>query len=285
MTRTRMLTLAAPVALACAVCSGDEPVTADAVEQALTEYVHAKYAGDAEGVRERTHHAISRYTLEDTYFGRPSDDWLRRHSWDVLRYYGTDRNEARTSDPEGARCEIEVYDVARWSATAKFVSEDAVDLVHLVLFDGVWKVVDSAVTVLDENGAEPPAENESERDAVRQVVEDYCRGFYEVDGDKVQGTCHPGLSKREMRTAAPADGGFSFMRSITYEEIVLLGDRYNARGNINAETAPVEIEVYYVDGEMAAAKLTAAGWFDYFHLFKVEGRWKIANIIFEPLGG
>ena len=36
-------------------------------------------------------------------------------------------------------------------------------------------------------------------------------------------------------------------------------------------------------GMKVKTKLTAAGWFDYFHLFKVEGRWKIANIIFEPL--
>ncbi|MEQ8769301.1 MAG: nuclear transport factor 2 family protein [Phycisphaerales bacterium] len=282
---SRAIWMTLPVVAAGAVCHAAEPVTEQAVENALREYVTAKYTGDAETVRERTHHAISRYALAHDYWGNPCDDWLRQYNWDVLRFYSTDRNNTRTDSPEDARLDIEVFDVERWSASAMFVSEDAVDLVHLVLFDGSWVVVDSAVTVLSENGAEPPTQDSSERDAVRQVVEDYCRGFYEVDGDKVQGTCHPGLSKRETRTSSPEDGSFSFMRSISYEEIKILGDIYNRSGHIDAGTAPVEIDVYYVDGETAAAKLVADGWFDYFHLFKVNGDWKIANIIFEPLAG
>ncbi len=262
-----------------------EQISADAVEHALTEYVRSKYAGDAEGVRDRAHHAISRYMLVDTYWGQPSDQWLRRYNWDVLRFYGTDRNSTRQDNPESGRLEVEVYDVARWSASAKVVMEDVVDLVHVVRFDGRWMVADSAVRLLESPGAPAPEEDRGEEAAVRKVVEEYCLGFYHVDGDRVQRTCHSGLSKRRVEHARPEDGGFDFMRSITFEEIKILGDTYNASGHIDAESAPVEVDVYYVDGTMAAAKLTADGWFDYFHLFKVNGEWLIANIMFEPLDG
>ncbi len=262
-----------------------EAIDASAVEHALTEYVHARYAGDADGVRARAHHAISRYRRMDRYFGRPSDQWLRRYNWDNLRFSSTSHNPSRRDDPQHGRLEIEVYDVARWSASARVVMEDVVDLVHLVHFDGAWVVADSAVRLLDTPGADAPAQDRSEEAAVREVVANYCLGFYHVDGERVQKTCHSGLSKRTVEHARPEDGGFDFMRSITYEEVRLLGDYYNASGHIDADTAPVEIEVYYIDDTMAAAKLTAEGWFDYFHIFKVNGEWLIANIMFEPFEG
>lgn len=160
--------------------------------------------------------------------------------------------------------------------------DDVVDLVHLVHFDGRWVIVDSAVRLIPESG-DAPAEDRSQEDAVREVVENYCLGFYHVDGQRVQDTCHSGLSKRRVEHAPEPLGGFDFMRSITFEEIRVLGDVYNSNGHIDPKAAPVEIDVYYVDDTMAAAKLTADGWFDYFHLFKVNGEWLIANIIFEPL--
>lgn len=275
---------AAPAIAALALAApalAEEPISETAIEQAMTQYVHAKYAGDAEGVRERAHHAISRYMRTDRYFGQPSDQWLRRYHWDNLRFYGSSANQTRHANPEDGRLEIEVYDVARWSASAKVVMDDVVDLVHLVHFDGKWVVADSAVRLIPNAGV--PGEDRSEEDEVREVVENYCLGFYHVDGQRVQNTCHNGLSKRRVEHARPEHGGFDYMQSITFEEIKILGDVYNSNGHIDPESAPVVVDVYYVDDTMAAAKLTADGWFDYFHLFKVNGQWLIANIIFEPL--
>jgi hypothetical protein len=282
-----MQTPIAPMCLALALATpalAEEPISQDAVENAITEYVHAKYAGDAQGVQERTHHAISRYMRTDRYFGQPSDEWLRRFHWDNLRFYGTEANRTRHDNPDEGRLEIEVYDVAEWSAAAKVVMDDVVDLVHLVHFDGRWVVADSAVRLIPEAG-QVPEQDRSEEAAVRKVVENYCLGFYHVDGQRVQDTCHTGLSKRRVEHAPEQLGGFDYMRSITYEEIKILGDVYNRSGHIDPATAPVEIEVYYVDDTMAEAKLVADGWFDYFQLFKVNGEWTIANIIFEPIEG
>lgn len=268
------LTLIAPDA------HGDEDVSVAAVESAIEDYVRAKYAGDVQGVQERAHEDIARRTVMDTYWGRPSDEWVRPYTHHVLQFYGTQYNEVRLDDPEDGRCEIEVFDVEEKTASAVVVMEDVVDYLHMILFDGEWVIADSAVIILDEAGDEPPAVTDEDRSEIAQLVEDYCMGFYAVDGDKVQGTCHPILSKRVVERVQGLD--FDYLRSITFEEIRILGETFNADGNFDTDDR-AEVDVYEIRGNVAAAKLTASVWFDYFHILRVNGEWTIVNIMFEGL--
>lgn len=259
-----------------------EAVTADAVEDAVREYVFAKYAGDDETVRSRAHHDIARRAVSASYWGRPSEEWVRPYGHDVLRFYGTRANTARRDDPESGRCEITVYDVESSSASASVVMDDVVDFMHLVRFEGRWMIADSAVIILDEAGSEPPAATRQSAEAIRDVIRDYCMGFYETDGDKVQRTCHSMLSKRSV-ARWPEGRGFDYFQRVTWEEIRILGDTFNRHYGFDPETARCEIEVYEIRENIALAKLTGSVWFDYFQLMNVRGEWKIVNIIFETL--
>ncbi len=260
----------------------NEPASAEAVETAIREYVQAKYEGDADAVRARAHHDIARKTVADTYWGRPSDEWVRPYSHDALQFYATRLNETRRSDPAEGRCDITVYDVESRSAAAVVVMEDVVDFLHLSLFDGRWLIADSAVIILDEPGVEPPARSKDAEEAVSKVVRDYCLGFYEIDGDKVQNTCHPSLTKRTTESWSEGEP-FDFYRSITWEEIRILGNTFNGAFGFDPEVARCQVEVYEIRDNVAIAKLTAAVWFDYVQLLRVNGEWKIVNILFEGL--
>lgn len=259
-----------------------EPVSEGAVEAAIREYVVAKYAGDDVAVRARAHHDIARRVVADTYWGRPSEEWVRPYTHDVLQFYGTSRNDTRRDDPERGRCEITVYDVEERSAAAVVVMEDVVDMLHLSLFDGRWLIVDSAVIILEENGAAPPRKTREGEAEIERVVRDYCLGFYEIDGDKVQATCHPGLSKRTVERWGEGEG-FDYFRGITWEEIRILGNTFNRAFGFDPEKARCEVEVYEIRGNVALAKLTGAVWFDYLQLMRVNGEWRIVNVLFEPL--
>lgn len=259
-----------------------EPVTPAAVENAIREYVVAKYAGDVDAVRSRAHPSIARRAVSNEYWRRPSDEWVRPYGHDTLQFYGTRLNETRRDDPRSGRCEVVVHDVEARTAAATVIMEDVVDMMHLVRFDGRWVIADSAVVILDQAGDEPPAISRDDEPEIRRIVRDYCMGFYEIDGDKVQKTCHPILSKRtvERWAAAPA---FDYFRSITWEEIRILGNTFNRSFGFKPETARCEIDVYEIRDNIAIAKLTASVWFDYFQLMKVNGEWVIVNIMFEPL--
>jgi len=121
-----------------------------------------------------------------------------------------------------------------------------------------------------------------DEDKIRKVIRDYCMGFYEIDGDKVQDTCHPILSKRVVEQWPEGDQ-FNFFRAITWEEIRILGYTFNKAFGFKPETARCDIDIYEIRDNIAIAKLTGAVWFDYLQLMKVRGEWKITNIIFEPL--
>ena len=127
----------------------------------------------------------------------------------------------------------------------------------------------------------PAQATEEDLAAIEQVALDYTLGFYEIDGEKVQGTCHSDLSKRCLERET--EGGFDFLSRITWEEIRLLGNTFNRHFGFSPETARKDVEIYYTDAHQAAAKLTGASWFDYLHLMKVNGEWKIVNIIYEPV--
>ncbi|MBO6513917.1 MAG: nuclear transport factor 2 family protein [Phycisphaerales bacterium] len=258
-----------------------EPVTEKAVINAIEEYVYGKYASDTEAVLSRTHHDLARRVVLENYMGLPSEEWIEIFSQDQLKFYGTPFNRTHSESPRDGRCEIEVFDIEQFTAAARVVMEDVVDYMHLVLFDGRWVIADSAVIVLDQPGADAPEITTTDQDTIEQIVRDYCIGFYEIDGKKVQDTCHTALSKRSVEN--PDEVDFNYFNFITWEEIELLGESFNKHWGFDPETARCEVEVYEIRDNVAIAKLTGSVWFDYFHIMRINGEWSIVNIMYESL--
>lgn len=243
-----------------------EPATEDAVRLAVAEYAAARRSGDQEGLAKRAHSAIVLRHLESTYRGKPSVTWVRTATHEQLPL-----EPAASAEPE-----ITVYDVESITASAMLHADGHAEFLHLGRLDGVWMVTDAAVV----RGDAADAGREDAINAVRRVSRDYCVGFYETNGKKVQRTCHPSLSKRSIEHAEAH--GYDYLQGISWEEIEVLGETFNTDWGFEP-TARAEIEVYDVRGNVAAAKMTGAVWFDYFHLMEVEGKWKVVNIVFEPL--
>ena len=249
-----------------------------AVTETLETYARARAEGDVTGAKSCVHHDVARRVLSRTFWGQPSDDWVRPLNHDQFGVLARSDSPARRNDPESAKAEVEVFDIATESASAIIAMDDITEIVHMVRFDGSWLIADSVVIP---SHTPPAPATEADLSQIEQVAVDYTMGFYEIDGDKVQGTCHSDLSKRchERET----EGGFEFLSRITWEEIRLLGNTFNRRFGFSPESARKDVEIYYADAHNAAAKLTGASWFDYLHLMKVNDEWKIVNIIYEPL--
>lgn len=254
--------------------------TADeiAVAESLVSYARARAAGDVEGAKSCVHHDVARRVLSKSFWGQPSDDWVRPLNHDQLGAVGRSDAPARRDNAESANADIEVFDIATNSASAMIVMDDVSEIMHLVRFDGAWVVADSVVVPLQET---PVPSTDEDLAAIERVAVDYTMGFYEIDGDKVQNTCHTDLSKRRLERDTEA--GFDYLSRITWEEIRLLGNTFNRHFGFSPETARKDVEIYYADAHHAAAKLTGASWFDYLHLMKVNDEWVIVNIIYEPL--
>ncbi len=260
-----------------------EPISEEAITKAIEEYVRARYAGDVETATSRLHENIARRMVADNYWGQPSKEWVRPFTRDLIAFYADPESAQRLDNPSEGRCEIEVFDLEQRTASARVIMEDAVDYLHMIHLNGRWVIGDSAVILLRENGAKPPALSDRHATKIEQVSRDYCVGFYEIDGDKVQSTCHPSLSKRSVEQVELSDGTeFDHLSGITWEEINILGQTFNKNWGFEPD-ARCEIEIYEIRGNIAAAKMTGAVWFDYFHLMEVNGEWSIVNIMYESL--
>jgi len=67
----------------------------------------------------------------------------------------------------------------------------------------------------------------------------------------------------------------------TYQQLYDLAGTWNKEGNRVTQDSPKEILIYEVNDKTATAKLTAEWGIDLFHLSKVDGVWKIMNIIWQ----
>jgi len=268
-----------------------EPITQAAISAAIEEYARAKYAGDLETLRSRTHPDIARRTVADTYWQQPSKDWVKPSTQEQLNFAATPLNKARMDNPESGKCDIQVFDIAQRTASAAVVMEDAVDYLHMIHFDGRWVIADSAFIDLNPGDTPPPitepetaGRQSRDHKAIEKLARDYCVGFYQINGKKVQRTCNTGLSKRVVEHAKiKGSDDFDYLREITYEEIEILGNTFNKSFGFNPDTARVDIEIYQVRENVAAVKMTGTIWFDYFHMLKLNGQWQIVNIMFETL--
>lgn len=118
----------------------------------------------------------------------------------------------------------------------------------------------------------------TDHDLVHAAVEDYVLGLYEVAPERIEKSVHTSLHKigyyeynGEAHNHVP----------MTYQQLYDLSARWNKKGDQVDEDTPKEIEIYEVHDKTASAKLTAKWGIDFMHLSKVDGTWKIMNIIWQ----
>ena len=114
--------------------------------------------------------------------------------------------------------------------------------------------------------------------AIEAVALDYIDGYYTGDGDRMKSALHPDLAKRIV--AKDPETGKSELINMDAEQLVEVtaaggGKHYLVEQRLN------NVEILDVFGDVASVKITAAEWIDYMHVAKVDGDWKIINVLWE----
>lgn len=129
--------------------------------------------------------------------------------------------------------------------------------------------------------AEANAQSDADRVAVEEAVLDYVEGVYLVQPERIERSVHPDLRKLGYWRQDSAEE--YEVAPMTYQQLYDLAARWNANGQVDAATAPKEIEVFDVLDQTAIAKLTAAWGVDYFQLGKYDGKWMIVNVLWQSM--
>jgi hypothetical protein len=120
--------------------------------------------------------------------------------------------------------------------------------------------------------AQSPADSASIRDAAL----DYIEGWYDGDADRMATAVHPDLVKRIVVT--DPGNGRNVLQEMSAADLIEATRRGGGRGT-PAGRRLKDIRILDVFRETASVRVDATDWIDLMHLARVDGEWKIINVL------
>lgn len=118
-----------------------------------------------------------------------------------------------------------------------------------------------------------------DRAAIEATARDYVDGWYEGDAERIARALHPDLTKR--RVVALPDGSevlntLSQSNMVTYTKAGY-GKKNKKEGQHN------EVIILDVMSNTASVKTITHEFIDYIHMAKINGQWRIVNVLWETV--
>lgn len=136
----------------------------------------------------------------------------------------------------------------------------------------------AAASCAQQAPAPAPALSAEEREAILRPAFDYAEGWYEGDVAKMERALHPELVKRIVRS----DPNSNRSTLDGMGASVLLNNVARAYGkNTPKEQQLKDAKLLDVYGNIASVRVEMAGWVDYLHIARFNGRWVIVNVLWE----
>jgi len=122
------------------------------------------------------------------------------------------------------------------------------------------------------------AQEQTDAELVHAAVEDYVLGLYDVAPERIARSVDTSLHKIGYYQYKSEDYNHVPM---TYQQLYDLAGKWNVKGDQADDNSPQDIEIYEIFSKTATARLSAVWGIDLMHLSKVDGRWKIMNIMWQ----
>ena len=123
------------------------------------------------------------------------------------------------------------------------------------------------------------AQTAADSAGVRDAVMDYVEGIYRVDTARIVRSVRPEMAKRGYYIPRNQSGYAN--SPMTYAQLINVAKTFNAKGQLDAETAPKQVTILDILDQTASIKLVADWGIDYMHLAKYDGRWMIVNVLWQ----
>lgn len=127
--------------------------------------------------------------------------------------------------------------------------------------------------------AQDKATQDQDREAVRQTALNYIEGWYSGDAVRMEQALHPDLAKRGIWLDRKTSK--TVITPLTAEQLI----GYTKQGGGKRPKDQWQIEVTILDllENSASVKIVSADFIDYGHVAKVDGAWKLLNVLWEPV--
>lgn len=115
--------------------------------------------------------------------------------------------------------------------------------------------------------------------AIQQAALDYIESQQVPNPSQMERALHPRMVKRTFWT--DKESNKDYVRETTTESMVILAQNYNKKGDKFPANPKKEVKLLDVSDKTASLKLIADEWIDYMHLVKLNGQWKIINVLWQ----
>lgn len=114
---------------------------------------------------------------------------------------------------------------------------------------------------------------------ITRVTRDYLEAQHKPNPKQMDQALHPRMVKRTFwkDKATQKD----YLSEYFAENMVILAERYNVKGDKFPPIPKKEVKLLDVSDRTASVKLIADEWIDYMHLAKLNGEWKIVNVLWQ----
>lgn len=114
---------------------------------------------------------------------------------------------------------------------------------------------------------------------IKQAALDYIESQHKPNPLQMERALHPRMVKRTFWKDKAT--GKDYVRETNTESMVLLAESYNKNGDKFPSTPKKEVLLLDVSERTASVKLVADDWIDYMHIVKLNGTWKIVNVLWQ----
>ena len=122
------------------------------------------------------------------------------------------------------------------------------------------------------------AQTSADSAAIRSAAPDYIQGWYEGDAERMRRALHPDLAKRIL---VPGRGGEPARLEHMGAAELVDATRSGGGRRTPADRRRSDVRILDAFRQAASVRVDAADWVDYLHLVKSDGRWVIANVLWE----
>lgn len=114
---------------------------------------------------------------------------------------------------------------------------------------------------------------------IRQAALDYIESQHKPNPLQMENALHPRMVKRTFWKDKAT--GKDYIRETTTESMVLLAESYNKNNDKFPPAPRKDVTLLDVSERTASVKLIADDWIDYLHIVKLNGKWKIINVLWQ----
>ncbi|WP_271784584.1 nuclear transport factor 2 family protein [Aquimarina algiphila] len=115
--------------------------------------------------------------------------------------------------------------------------------------------------------------------AIKQVALDYIEAQHHVKPEQFERAAHPRMVKRTFWKNKTTNK--EYLRETFTDFMVLLSESYNRNGDKFPDNPKKEVIILDIFDKTASVKLIADEWVDYMHIIKINGAWKIVNVLWQ----